>query len=128
MKASFGDFMSEDGKLWDYIKALLIGGGTSWILYSMWGPTGLVIGLGVTAIASLAAVIENGGINSAESVLVALTGIASAAVTGRQMNIPAASHIERMHSLAATIQPSGTARHILFHSRAAHRAAQRLHI
>ena len=79
MKSAFGDFMSEDGKLWDYIKALLIGGGTSWILYSQWGPTGLVIGLGVTAIASLSAIIENGGINSAESAAVALTGLATAA-------------------------------------------------
>ena len=77
-KSAFGDFMGEDGKLWDYIKGLLIGGAASWVLYSMWGPAGLAIGFGVIAAASLSAVIENGGINSAESATVALTGLAAA--------------------------------------------------
>ena len=70
--------MSDEGSLWDYVKALLIGGGASWVLYSMWGPAGLVIGFSVIAMASLSAVIDNGGINSAESAGVALTGIAAA--------------------------------------------------
>lgn len=78
VKSAFSQFMSEDGSLWDYIKGLLIGGVASWVLYSMWGPLGLVIGFGVVAAASLSAIIENGGINSAESVTVALTGIATA--------------------------------------------------
>lgn len=63
----------------EYIKALIVGAIGTGILYSMWGPTGLVIGLAVTAAASLKAIIENGGIDSAESATVALTGLASAA-------------------------------------------------
>lgn len=78
VKSAFSDFMSDEGSLWDYVKALLIGGGASWVLYSMWGPAGLVIGFSVIAMASLSAVIDNGGINSAESAGVALTGIAAA--------------------------------------------------
>ena len=74
----FSDFMGENGSIWDYIGALLIGAGASWIMYSMWGPTGLVIGLGVTALASLKAVIDAGGITDAESAVVAITGIATA--------------------------------------------------
>ena len=79
MTEFLGDFMGEDGSLWDYVKALLVGAGASWVLYSMWGPAGLVIGLGVTAVASLSAVIDAGGITDAESATVALTGLASAA-------------------------------------------------
>ena len=77
-KAAFASFMSEDGSFWDYVKGLLIGGAATWVLYSQWGPGGLAIGFAVTALASLSAVIENGGINSAESATVALTGLASA--------------------------------------------------
>lgn len=81
VKSAFSQFMSKDGGLWDYIKGLLIGGAATWVLYSMWGPAGLTIGFGVIAAASLSAIIDNGGINSAESVVVALTGIASAAAS-----------------------------------------------
>ena len=61
-----------------YLLALFTGAVGTGILYSMWGPTGLVLGLGVTAVASLKAVFENGGITNAESATVALTGLASA--------------------------------------------------
>lgn len=77
-KMFFEKFMGDDGSFWDYVQALLVGAGSSWILYKMWGPGGLVIGLGVTAVASLSAIIENGGINSAESAIVALTGLGTA--------------------------------------------------
>ena len=77
-KAAFASFMSKDGSFWDYVEGLLIGGAATWVLYSMWGPGGLAVGFAVTALASLSAVIENGGINSAESATVALTGLASA--------------------------------------------------
>lgn len=50
----------------------------SLILYSMWGPTGLAIGLGITAYVSLDAVFEEGGITNVESAVVALTGVATA--------------------------------------------------
>lgn len=62
----------------EYVKALFVGAIATGVLYSMWGPAGLVIGLGVTAAASLKAIIDNGGINSTESAVVALTGLASA--------------------------------------------------
>lgn len=63
----------------NYIAALLVSAIGTGVLYSMWGPAGLVIGLAVTAAASLKAIIDNGGIDSAESATVALTGLASAA-------------------------------------------------
>lgn len=77
-KEFFSNFMGDDGSFWDYVTALLIGAGSSWILYSMWGPGGLVIGLGVTAVASISAIIDNGGITNTESAVVALTGLATA--------------------------------------------------
>lgn len=62
----------------EYLKGLFVAALGTGILYAMWGPTGLVIGLGVTAAASIKAVIDNGGIDSVESAVVALTGLASA--------------------------------------------------
>lgn len=62
----------------EYLKGLLVAGIGTGLLYAMWGPTGLMIGLGVTAVASIKAVIDNGGIDSVESAVVAITGLASA--------------------------------------------------
>ncbi len=62
----------------EYLKGLLVAGIGTGVLYSMWGPAGLVIGLGVTAVASIKAVLDNGGITNVESLTVALTGLASA--------------------------------------------------
>ena len=62
----------------EYLKAALVGAIGTGILYAMWGPAGLAIGLGVTAVASLKTVFDNGGITNAQSAVVALTGIASA--------------------------------------------------
>ena len=62
----------------EYLKGLLVSALGTWVLYSMFGPTGLVIGLGVTAVASIKSVIDNGGITNTESAVVALTGLATA--------------------------------------------------
>lgn len=62
----------------EYIKGLLVSALGTWVLYSLLNSTGLVIGLGVTAVASIKAVIDNGGIDSVESAVVALTGLAAA--------------------------------------------------
>lgn len=50
----------------------------SLILWSMWGGTGLAIGLGITAFVSLDAIFEEGGITNVETAVVALTGVATA--------------------------------------------------
>lgn len=63
----------------NYLLSMLVGAIGTGILYSMWGPAGIVIGLGVTAAASISAVIDNGGITNIESAVTALTGLASAA-------------------------------------------------
>lgn len=63
----------------EYLKGLIVAAIGTGILYAMWGPTGLVIGLAVTAVASLKAVIDNGGITNIESAVVAFTGLAAAA-------------------------------------------------
>lgn len=78
MKDAFGDFMGEDGTIFDYIEGVIIGAGATYLLYKMWGVGGLSIGLGVTAVASLSAVIEEGGVTDVESAVVALTGLAAA--------------------------------------------------
>ena len=62
----------------EYLKGLLTSALGTGVLYAMWGPAGLVFGLGVTAVASITSVIDNGGIDSTESAIVALTGLASA--------------------------------------------------
>ena len=62
----------------EYLKAALVSALGTGLLYAMWGPAGLAIGLGVTAVASIKSVIDNGGIDSTESAIVALTGLASA--------------------------------------------------
>lgn len=62
----------------EYLKAALVGAIGTGILYAMWGPAGLAIGLGVTAVASLKTVFDNGGITNVQSAVVALTGVASA--------------------------------------------------
>ena len=59
----------------EYLKAALVSAIGAGILYSMWGSTGLVIGLGVTAVASIKSVIDNGGITNVQSAAVALTGL-----------------------------------------------------
>lgn len=77
MTEFFDKFIDGEG-FKEYVKALFVGAIGTGVLYSMWGPAGLVIGLGVIAAASLSAIIENGGINSVESAVVALTGFAAA--------------------------------------------------
>lgn len=77
MSEFLGNFI-EKGSWKDYILAMVVGAIGTGILYSMWGPAGLIIGLGVTAVASFKAVFENGGIDSAESAVTAFTGLASA--------------------------------------------------
>jgi hypothetical protein len=62
----------------NYILGLVTAAVGTGILYAMWGPAGAVVGLGVTAVASLNTVFENGGITNAESATVALTAFASA--------------------------------------------------
>lgn len=78
MGDAFSDFMGEDGTILDYLEGVLIGAASSFLLYKMWGPGGLAIGLGVSAVVSLKTVFEEGGITDMESGIVALTGLASA--------------------------------------------------
>lgn len=73
----FDSFIDGEG-IKNWIMGLVVGALGSIVLYSMWGPTGLAIGLGVTAFAAFDAVWENGGVTNAESFIVLLTGIASA--------------------------------------------------
>lgn len=77
VKELLGNFMAT-GEWKNLLLAGIVSAIGTGILYSMWGPAGIVIGLGVTAAASLSAIIENGGINSVESATVAIGGLASA--------------------------------------------------
>lgn len=77
MTELFDSYINEK-EFQDYVLALFVGALSTWVLYSMWGTTGIIIGLGVTAAASLKAVLDNGGITDVESMTVAITGFASA--------------------------------------------------
>lgn len=84
----------------EYLKAALFSAIGTGILYSMWGAKGLVIGLGVTAVASIQSVIDNGGITNVQSAAVALTGLGASigavatalTATGLNKEIAAFSH------------------------------------
>ena len=76
MEDAFGDFMDGEG-IKKYIEGIVIGAVSSYLLYKQWGPGGLAIGLGITAAVSLKTVLENGGVKDAESLTVALTGLAT---------------------------------------------------
>ena len=74
------DFMDKfiDGEgVKNYISGLITAAIGTGILYKMWDAKGLVIGLAVTAVASISAVIDNGGITNIESAVTALTGLAA---------------------------------------------------
>lgn len=77
-KAAFKDYLSEDGSFWDYIKGLLISAIGTGALYAMFGPTGLVIGVGVTVAAAVSAIFEDGGLNG-ETGLMGATALAGGA-------------------------------------------------
>lgn len=62
----------------NYVMAAVTAAIGTGILYAQWGPAGLAIGLGITAVASFKAVWDNGGITNIESFVVALTGVGTA--------------------------------------------------
>lgn len=62
----------------NYIYSMITAALGSAYLYAKWGAGGLVVGLSVTAIASLKAVIDNGGVDSTESAVTAFTGLSAA--------------------------------------------------
>ena len=68
----------ETGEWQEYIKAAVTAGLGTWALGAMWGPTGVVIGLGITAAVSFKAAFEDGSFDSAEEVATLFTGLATA--------------------------------------------------
>lgn len=62
----------------EYIKGLLVAAIGTGILYAMWGSTGLIIGLGVTAVASIKALLDAEDVTNIEGAVAGLTGLASA--------------------------------------------------
>lgn len=77
-KDAFEKFMGEGGTLWDYMIGVATAAIGTYLLKAQWGAGGLILGLGITAVASLSAVMEEGGVTDVESLTVALTGLASA--------------------------------------------------
>jgi phage-related protein len=73
----FDSFIDGEG-IKQYLLGLLVSAIGTGVLYSMWGPTGAVIGLLVTAVAGIKAVIDNEGITNAESGAVAFTSLGAA--------------------------------------------------
>ena len=69
----------EEGSWEEYIKAAIVAALGTWALGAQWGPTGVVIGLGVTAVASFKATFEDGSVDSIEEITTGLTGLAAAA-------------------------------------------------
>lgn len=69
----------QEGSWADYIKAVVTAALGTWAMGAMWGPTGVAIGLGITAAVSLKATFEDGSVDSIEEVATGLTGLATAA-------------------------------------------------
>ena len=88
----------------NYLKGLLVAALGTGVLYAMWGPAGLMIGLAVTAVASIKSVIDNGGITNIESATVAFTGLAAAAGA-----VATAIKIVDWSKLTALLAPVGKA-------------------
>jgi len=72
------NFITE-GSWEEFIKAAVTAALGTWALGAMWGPAGVVIGLGVTAAVSLKAAFEDGSVDSMEEVVTVLGGLAAAA-------------------------------------------------
>lgn len=53
VKGAFDDFLSEDGTIWDFVKGALYTALGTGILYMMFGTAGIVVGLGVSLVATL---------------------------------------------------------------------------
>lgn len=53
VKSAFDDFLSEDGTIWDFVKGALYTALGTGILYMMFGTAGIVVGLGVSLVATL---------------------------------------------------------------------------
>lgn len=63
VKGSIDNFLSSDGSIWDLVKAGIVTAVSSGILYMLFGPAGLVVGLGISLVAtlvSLTTAISNG--------------------------------------------------------------------
>lgn len=68
-----------DGEGWKNYIYFLVAGAIGAVASAIaWGPTGLVVSLGVTAAVALGTVFEKGGITDLESATLALTGLAAA--------------------------------------------------
>ena len=68
----------QEGSWEEFIKAAVVAALGTWALGAMWGPAGVVIGLGITAAVSLKATFEDGSVDSLEEVITGITGLASA--------------------------------------------------
>ena len=69
----------QEGSWAEFIKAAVTAALGTWALGAMWGPTGVIIGLGITAAVSLGATFEDGSVDSIEEVVTGLTGLAAVA-------------------------------------------------
>ena len=53
VKGAFDDFLSDDGTIWDFVKGALYTALGTGILYMLFGTAGIVVGLGVSLVATL---------------------------------------------------------------------------
>ena len=53
VKGAFDDFLSDDGTIWDFVKGALYTALGTGILYMLFGTSGIVVGLGVSLVATL---------------------------------------------------------------------------
>ena len=68
----------EEGSWEEFIKAAVTAALGTWALGAMWGPTGVIIGLGITAAVSLNATFADGSVDSMQEIVTGLSGIAAA--------------------------------------------------
>lgn len=97
VQGSFDNFLSEDGSIWDFVKGAIYTAIGSGILYAVFGPAGLAVGLGVSVVAmltSLSSAIGNGfDYNGIEANLTKVLAMALGGIAGFMLGGPAGAMI-----------------------------------
>lgn len=116
VSASAENFLSDDGSLWDLIADVFWTAAGSGILYALFGPTGLVIGLGVSIVANLielTAAIGNGlDYDGVKSNIIKVLAMAMGGLAGFVLGGPVGAGIGILITAGLTFTLTSIAAHI----------------
>lgn len=116
VKGAFDDFLSDDGTIWDFVKGALYTALGTGVLYMLFGTAGIVVGLGVSLVAtliSLGTAIGNGlDYNGFKSNLLSTFATALGAGIGFAIGGPVGAAIGFLVTTALTMNISSVMAHI----------------